>query len=764
MKKWISVLLILALLATLAATAFAAPEDEALAWSSVCVIADESAADARAQMQTIAGKNYLFLPSGVSAEAVPFTFTLTQAAPLLSVRGAKKAVGVRSGEALNLIELCGSGKEYDLTLTAKKGAEIATLALTVIPTDGIASMFLMSDDPVNHGRPWVESSPDKSNKATGSMLMTDEAGEIVYNGKLTQIKGRGNSTWLADKKPYQIKLKDKTDLLQTGDNDNRAKTWVLLTNASDDSLLRNQIVYSLSVAMQMQPGIECRPVNLYYDGEYRGAYLLCEKVEIGSGRVDIRDLEEENENVNPADTDFEKLERKTGKTANGATYIYCEGMVSPEDVKGGYLLEMDTAVRATAEACYFVTTRDQYVVVKSPEFCSKAEMEYIASLYQEFEDTVYHKGVNPDNGKTLADYASVESIAQCYIINELTKNPDGYRTSSYLYKGADSDIMTMGPIWDYDLSFGSSWGEFVESCANPKEFFTLCCTFGETLYQIPAFREEVRKIYTETVSPLVTDTLLKDDAATEDGALLSLNIYRAQLAAAARANAVIWHNGVDNSAANLAAVRDYIAIRNNWLSEAFSTWSAETFTPLSGFSDVVEGAWYYDAVNAAAEYGLVNGLGNRIFAPNNRTTRAQATKVLFEMSGESGEAYSKIFSDVTEGTWYVPAVMWAAKNGIVNGYEDGTFHPDAKITRQDLLVILHRYLKSPAASVKVLDDFTDGASVPAYARDAVAWALENGVLEGYEDKTIRPYNDLSRAELAAIAVRFYEKYVLKPET
>ena len=74
------------------------------------------------------------------------------------------------------------------------------------------------------------------------MLMLDAAGEAVYDGKLTQIKGRGNSTWLQAKKPYQIKLKEKADLLQSGEKANANKTWILLANAVDASLLRNQIV------------------------------------------------------------------------------------------------------------------------------------------------------------------------------------------------------------------------------------------------------------------------------------------------------------------------------------------------------------------------------------------------------------------------------------------------------------------------------------------------------------------------------------------
>lgn len=760
MKRCLSILLVFVLLLSLSVAVFAAPESEAPQWKGVYTLADPDSPNYRAVMQTVDGENYLFLPSNVSVEAVPLYFELNGTNPVFSVRGALKAVGVRNGQSIDLVALCGEGSTYTVTLSASFGAASAELTLTIVPTGDIASMFLVSDDPVNHGREWVESSPDKSNKATGSMLMTTETGSVVYENKLTQIKGRGNSTWLQEKKPYQIKLDKKTDLLESGKSENRAKTWVLLANAADTSLLRNNIVFDLSVAMQMQPGIECRPINLFYDGEYRGAYLLCEKVEINDGRVDIADLEKENENTNSSVEDFDTLPVKTGATANGASYLYCEGMTSPENIKGGYLLEMDTAARASMEKCYFVTTRDQYVVVKSPEYCSKEEMDYIASYYQEYEDTLYSKGINADNGKKIDDYISVESLAQCYIINELTKNPDGYRTSSYLYKDADSDIMTMGPIWDYDLSFGRSWGEYVAACADPEQFFTLFSNFGKVLYEIPSFRQAVHDIYLNTVAPLVKDTLLGTE---KNDAMQSLDAYRQEISDAAHADALVWYGGSDSSKQNTNAIRTYITTRNTWLTKEFSGWNAESAAPLVGFIDVHEGDWYYDSVLTAAEYGLINGMSNSIFFPSGNTTRAQAAKVLFEMAGGVKVPYSEVFKDVKNTDWFAPAVMWAQKNNVVNGYEDYTFRPEDNITRQDMTLILYRYLGCPKTEGSTLKSFADGGTVADYAKEAMEWAAENKLLGGYEDNTLRPYNNISRAELATIIVRFYEQFVLKTE-
>ncbi len=636
-----------------------------------------------------------------------------------------------------------AGQEMYMTLTLTRGNETMTIRCDLIPVDGIATMYIRSDDPENEGREWVESSPDKSNAATGYMLLVDETGEEIYKDDLTQIKGRGNSTWLADKKPYQIKLDKKTDLLKTGDPENVSKTWVLLTNHSDPTQLRNRTVYDLSVAMGMEPGIESRPVNLFYDGEYRGTYLLCEKVEINSGRVDIEDLEEAIEDANPDIDDFDSLPTATATTANGATYTYCPDLKTPENFTGGYLLEMDTAVRAAAEKCYFLTKHSNYIVVKSPEYCSKEAMDYIATYYQEFEDTLYNKGIHPENGKTLADYADINSLAQCYIINELTKNPDGYRTSCYFYKDADDHVLMAGPIWDYDLSFGQGWGQYVSFCAEPTGYFTLFANFSKELYHYGPFRQAVHDIYMDQVSDLVTNDLLP-----------SLKENMQAIANAAIANNQVWNRSAASFTNACTALESYIITRNAWLTNAFSTWNGETEEDMNLFHDVKETDWFYDAVVDASQLGLINGMGFGVFAPYKTATRAQATKILWVMGGSRQAEANPDFPDVAPMAWYAPAVAWAKENGVVNGYSDGTFGPEDPISRQDLVVLLYRWSGVTQEDLSAIADFTDGSHVSIYAREAICWAIENGILTGYNDHTLRPKNQITRAEMAAIMVRY----------
>ena len=382
-----------------------------LQFSNFYAYAEADNTATRINATVVGDTTYLILPGGKTASQVPLYFSLTDPDAAVSAAGTSSATGLQSGQALDLPALCGGTRtQYTITLRAKSGSDTAVQKIVFQTTEGVSALFLTSDDPVNQGRAWVEASEDKSNKATGSMILLDETGSTVNAGKLKQIKGRGNSTWKGAKKPYQIKLDKKADLLSSGDAANSNKTWVLLANYFDPSLLRNSLAFDLAGAMQMDPALQYRPVSLYYDGEYRGAYQLSEKVEIASGRVDITDLEKLNEEANAAIDDLATLPLAQATTANGATYRYTTGMQSPADITGGYLLEMDFATRAQAELCYFVTKRGYYVVVKRPECCSQAEMDYIASYYQTYEDILFTG--QPQNGKTLQDYIDLTSAAQ----------------------------------------------------------------------------------------------------------------------------------------------------------------------------------------------------------------------------------------------------------------------------------------------------------------------------------------------------------------
>ena len=175
------------------------------------------------------------------------------------------------------------------------------------------------------------------------------------------------------------------------------------------------------------------------------------------------------------------------------------------------------------------------------------------------------------------------------------------------------------------------------------------------------------------------------------------------------------------------------------------------------FSDVTESDWFYDAVTYAYENGLMDGVGMGLFAPNSETTRAQLVTILHRLAGQPAPSGDSGFSDVETGTWYTDAVAWAAQNGIVNGVSDTQFAPGDDITREQLAVILYRYATYQGYDVSQradLSGFVDAGTISTYAQEALSWANAQGLVLGFEDDSLRPQGNASRAQIAAVLMRF----------
>ncbi len=175
-----------------------------------------------------------------------------------------------------------------------------------------------------------------------------------------------------------------------------------------------------------------------------------------------------------------------------------------------------------------------------------------------------------------------------------------------------------------------------------------------------------------------------------------------------------------------------------------------TGCPSQAFSDLDTGKWYHDATDFVLERGLMNGYGDGTFRPGGVLTRAQVAQILYNQAGRPAAAGGG-FSDVAPGAWCAPAVAWAAERGIVSGYAGGTFRPDGGITREQLAVMLWRYAGSPAAGEL---DFTDAGQAGDYAREALGWAVENGVLSGRGDGILDPKGPATRAQAAQTLKNF----------
>lgn len=179
-------------------------------------------------------------------------------------------------------------------------------------------------------------------------------------------------------------------------------------------------------------------------------------------------------------------------------------------------------------------------------------------------------------------------------------------------------------------------------------------------------------------------------------------------------------------------------------------------TPWSNpFSDIADGEWYYDAVRFIQENGLMSGYGDSIFAPNANLPRAMLAQILYNKEGRPAVTGSA-FTDVAEGEWYANAVTWAAERSIVSGYGNGLFGPSDNITREQLAVMLWRYAGEPAATDKKLH-FNDADTASGYAVDALLWATENGIINGKGNGILAPKGLATRAQVAQMLMNCLEK-------
>ena len=180
------------------------------------------------------------------------------------------------------------------------------------------------------------------------------------------------------------------------------------------------------------------------------------------------------------------------------------------------------------------------------------------------------------------------------------------------------------------------------------------------------------------------------------------------------------------------------------------------------FADVAQSDWFWEYVDYAYRAGLMSGMidsaGNTIFSPNTATTRGMVVTILYRYEGSPSAGVSS-FQDVAPSQYYSSAVSWASANKVVNGYEDGLFRPDQMITREQMAAILYRYAQYKGIDVSGqanLASYSDADRISSYAAAPMAWANYAGLINGMEDHTLQPNGSATRAQVAAILMRFCE--------
>lgn len=534
------------------------------------------------------GARYLFLPSSADIKNLVLYFDNAENVTFSTTNGSVKVI---SGQSFDLTALFTKATdEYKVTVTA----DGTTSSLTIMKSENVRALFYVSDDPVNKGRPWVDKS--KSNEAEGNMSIVGLEGAVDYTDEVTEFKGRGNSTFAQfSKKPYQMKIANKTSLIEGADKN---KKWVLLANAADNSFLHNIVVFTIAEKAGLAYTTPYEPVDLYFDGEYRGHYLITEKVEVDKARINIDDLDSRIEEANEDTDAYENpvvvtktIESKGTATANknsSGSYKYVQGLTEPELPDGAnhhaYLLELELTARYPSEQSGFVSKKGQAVVTKNPEYLTKDTGAFISNFWQEFEDAVYSaNGYNTKTGKYYYEYCDLESLVNLYLINELGKNVDGFRSSTYFYMPEDEDIMYAGPVWDYDRCFGVGNGEEEKAhITNPENFFATKMYLVDALIKIESFRDAVKetlnpetgKFYNAAMSVVGNNgTITKEGARLNQQQKLNFKIwdFNYSYLVVLPGDAKTYENSVE-------FLNYFVEKRISWLSDTTSEWNGDDYS------------------------------------------------------------------------------------------------------------------------------------------------------------------------------------------
>lgn len=549
---------------------------------------------------------YLFLPSNADCSSLTFWFSGT-----MTIDGTQITSGVPT-DVLSSIDGGGVSEKYSFVYNGKSHTVVC------MKSGDVGSVFV---DTISGSIKDVYSSSDHSVGEAGSIMVVQPDGTVDYMGELEKIQGRGNVTWATnnEKNPFNIKLAKSTKLLGM----NKAKKWVLLANASDSTLLKNQITYDFAkyVGVKYQP--ICKPVDLYINQQYYGSYQLSEKIEIKSGRIDITDAYDTLRIAN-AEYDSEGAilsDDLDGTPVNsvssaGAYTIgskkYSDSLKDPVDSTGGYLYELEISDRWIKENAGFCAYNKQCWVLKNCDYASQGMIDYSYDLLFALGSSLYNGGIVPNvateksysrgkasnpapaekyHGMKWSDLLDSDSAVRYYLVEELFKNLDASTTSCFFYKDSDAidSKLYAGPVWDMDKSFGytgTRWGANIglssgwyaknvriykynstsdllltdsNDSKRPLAFFGQLCTQEE-------FWKDVEKYWSVYFSPAVD--VLTGVRTDKTNTLRSLAEYGNRISKSGHMNAIRFSTtGLDsyNAESNISTLSKWISARQEWI-------------------------------------------------------------------------------------------------------------------------------------------------------------------------------------------------------
>lgn len=415
---------------------------------------------------------YLFLPS--YAKGKKLSFTCADSISLIP----KEEV---SSKILSQSQSYRLNDQYNLHILV--GSDIPTVYLTL-----------------KNDLSYITSNKELTDSGQATILAAD--GSVSYMGKLEEIKGRGNTSWEQDKKPFIMTLEDAVSLFDM----TTSKEYSLIT-ASDISFLRNKISDSMANALGMLT-MKRQHINLYINGEYQGIYELCEK--ISADTLNITDIE-------TSTMDSFKHASKVTQITSGEHLQDWNNTVTGKwwtwthddlvETTGGYIVEVDQPLRYNTEASGFTLNSGAYIVSKEPTYLTEKQYNYISNYMQKCEDAMY-QAFESETLAHLSAYIDVPSFIAKYLIEEVSKNIDCSSTSQYFYINSEG-LLTAGPVWDYDWAYGVTRTYNDIDYSQPDGFSARnvpgSLVWWQILYYNSAFYNDMVSVYNNTLYPYLTE-------------------------------------------------------------------------------------------------------------------------------------------------------------------------------------------------------------------------------------------------------------------
>ncbi len=289
---------------------------------------------------------------------------------------------------------------------------------------------------------------DKEHELDVRFSIIDAEGEIVLSGQNALIKGRGNNSWDTEKKSYNLVLEKETSLLGMV----KARKWVLVPNLTDVTKVYNKTVYSFASQTGLEWTPDCGFADVYFDGEYNGLYLLCEKIESHPDKLDLG--------------------------------------------KNDLLLKRELPMRLEIVDNGFETENGNVIEVTYPKEVSLSRKEEIMRRVQEMEDALFDLG--SDEWKKQID---IDSWARCYLIDELFDNLDAGIASANFY--LKDDVFYRGPVWDYDSIMWDNPKSMIADTYYREPYSSN--DYYYLLNQREEFQSRVRTIFESEFRPLIDE-------------------------------------------------------------------------------------------------------------------------------------------------------------------------------------------------------------------------------------------------------------------